>query len=644
VRALRRMIVAAVAICILGVTRLSQDPIELVLERVERASGSAASDAVVLLDAGRTIVHPDGRREYVGHEQTLLLTWEAIDAYGQVEIPYSEDLEEFTLVYGRTILPSGEVVELDEAGIRVSSYAEGGGETAYSELKTVTLSMPALRPGVVIDYEYVLRDEVAVIDGEFFDYWYFEWWDPVQLSEYVLDVPNDLDFEWRVGRRALEPEIQSSSERTVYTFRVEDVEPLQYEVGMPSELAVESFVAVSSVETWEDLAAWWWELAEGKTTVWPEITAEAAALTADAGTDEERISRLYDFVAREVRYVALRLGASGYEPRPAADTLATRYGDCKDQAVLLVALLDSVGIEAYPVLISYEPGYDIDWSIPPSPLPFDHVVVAIPILGGGWRFLDPTCSLCTAELTDVLLRGCRGLVVSDDPSQLGARVDTGAPVASDSVVRCTLTGSLGSNDLLALSAAIESSGEMDIQYRDVLLYYRPSERADLFAALVDYAIPQAYLIDYDHSDLDDTQTPVTVALDLEKERAVRWISGGLGLLSLPYGPAFPFPDDFAGDIVLSERTYPLLTLVMRIELIARIDLIDRGVSELPEDVSVENEVGTFAATYGIDGRSIVYERTLQIDLPVVSPEQYPLYQDLIRAMVEDAEALAVLEE
>lgn len=643
-RALRWMIVAAIPILVLGAAGLSQDSIELVLERVERASGSAMSDTVVLLDAGRTTIYPDGRREYIGHEQILLLTWEAIDGYGQVEIPYSEDLEEFTLVYGRTILPSGEVVELDEAGIRVSSYTEGGGEEAYSELKTVTLSMPSLRPGVVIDYEYALRDEAPVIDGEFFDYWYFEWWDPVQLSEYVLDVPNELDFEWLVGRRVLEPEIQSSSERMVYTFRIEDVEPLQYEVSMPSEMAVESFVAASSVGTWDDIAAWWWELAEDKMTVLPEIAEEAAALTADADTDEERISRLYDFVAREVRYVALRLGASGYEPRPAADTLATRYGDCKDQAVLLVALLDSVDIEAYPVLINYEPGYDIDWSMPPTPLLFDHVVVAVPIPGGGWRFLDPTCSLCTVEFTDELLRGRRALVVSEDPSRLSARVDTAAPIASESVVRCTLTGSLESDDLLELSAAIETSGDMDIQYRDVLLYYRPSERADLFAALVDFAIPQAFLIDYDHSDLNDTHAPVTVALDLEKERAVRWISGGLGLLSLPYGPAFPFPDDFAGDIVLSERTYPLLTLVMRIELMARIDLIDRGVAELPEDVNVENEVGTFTATYGIDGRSIVYKRTLQIDLPAVSPEQYPLYQELIRAMVEDAEALAVLEE
>jgi transglutaminase-like putative cysteine protease len=644
VRALRRMIVAAVAICVLGVTGLSQDPIELVLERAERASVSPASDAVILLDAGRTTVLPDGRRESVGHEQILLLSWEAIDAYGQVEIPYSEDLEEFTLVYGRTILPSGEVVELGEAGIRVSSYAEGGGEEAYSELKTVTLSMPSLRPGVVIDYEYVFTDEVPEIEDEFFDCWYFEWWDPVQLSEYVLDVPNDLDFEWRVGRRVLEPEIQSTSERTVYTFRVEDVEPLQYEVDMPSELAVGSFAAVSSLASWDEIATWWWGLAKDKMVATQEVAAQAGELTSGATTDDERISRLYDFVAREVRYVALRLGESGYEPRPAAETLATRYGDCKDQATLLVALLDSAGIDAYPVLISGELGYHMDWSEPPSPMPFDHVVVAVPTSGGGWRFLDPTCSVCTADFTDDVVRDRGGVLVTEDPAALGVRVYTGEFRASESMVQCSLAGSLTPDDLLTLEAEVDASGNYDVAYRRIVLNYRPSEREDLFAVFADLAVPQSTLLDYEYSDLDDTHTPVNLRIGLEKERFVRWIAGGLGLLSLPYGPAFPFPEYFSDTIVLAERTYPLLTLVSRMELHAGIDVGDRRVAELPADVLVDNRVGSFRSSYALEGSTIVYERALQFDVPEILPEDYPLYQGLIQAMLEDVEAMAVLRE
>ena len=172
---LRVGIVMAISLAAaLGWVATAQDPVDVVLERAERASELEASDAVILLDAGRTSVDSDGRVEYMLHVQILLLTWEAIDGYGQVEVPYSEDLLDFELLYGRTILPSGEVVELEEAGIRISSRAEGGGEEAYSELKTVTLSMPSLRPGAVIDYAYTLVEESPVIEGEFFDQWLFE--------------------------------------------------------------------------------------------------------------------------------------------------------------------------------------------------------------------------------------------------------------------------------------------------------------------------------------------------------------------------------------------------------------------------------------------------------------------------------------
>ena len=623
---------------------VGQDSVELVLDRVARASDGVASEAVVLVDAGRTTVHPDGRAEYLSHVQILLLTWEAIDAYGQIEIPYSEDLEDFELLYGRTILPSGEVVDLDEAGIRISSRAEGGGEEAYSELKTVTLSMPSLRPGAVIDYAFTLAEETPVIEGEFFDQWLFEWYEPVQLSEYVLDVPADIDFRWVVGGRTIEPEIQSGSGRIVYTFRVEGIEPIEYEIDMPSPLAINSHVTASSIASWDDVASWWWNLVREKLAPIDELASLAAEWTEGAATDDERISSLFDFVAREVRYVSLHLFASGYEPRPAQDTLATRYGDCKDQAVLLVSLLNSVGIEAYPVLIGMEPGDRLDWFAPPSPISFDHAIVAVPDEAGGWRFLDPTCSFCTSEFTDEAIRDRFALLVSEDPAAVGAQVYTGASDASESIVRCELAGTLDDEGLLSLRADTTTSGDYDIAYRSVLTYYRPSERRDLFAWLADLAMSQSRLIDSEYSDLEDNHVPVTVRIDLEKTRAVQWISGGIGLMALPYGPAFPFVDDFAEAVVAPERTHPLLTMVSQIEHAGRIDVGPLTIRELPEAVSVTNDVGHFRSQYALKGTEIVYERVLRIDVAEVPPEQYAQYRELIGAMLEDAEAMVVFEE
>jgi hypothetical protein len=441
-----------------------------------------------------------------------------------------------------------------------------------------------------------------------------------------------------------EPEIQSGSGRIVYTFRVEEIEPIEYEIDMPSPLAIQSHVTASSVESWEEIALWWWDLVRDKLARTDEIVSLAAELTNGASTDDERISQLFDFVAREVRYVSLHLSASGYEPRPAEDTLTTRYGDCKDQAVLLVSLLKGVGIDAYPVLIGMEAGYRLDWSTPPSPGPFDHAVVAVPNGGDGWRFLDPTCSFCTSDYTDEAIRDLSALLVSEDPGTLGAQVYTGASSASKSTVRCELTGALDDKNLLSLRAETTTSGDYDIAYRSVLTYYRPSERSDLFALLADLAVSQSSFVDYEHSDLDDNHEPVTYRIDLEKQRPIQWNSGGLGLMTLPYGPAFPFVGDFAEVVVATERTYPLLTTASQIEHAGRIDIGAHSIRELPEPVSVTNDVGHFRSEYAVEGTEIVYERVLRIDVREIPPERYVQYRELIGTMLEDAEAIAVLEE
>jgi hypothetical protein len=74
-------------------------------------------------------------------------------------------------------------------------------------------------------------------------------------------------------------------------------------------------------------------------------------LTAGAGSDREKAKRLYDWVRKNIRYVAIYAGLESWVPHLASQVLADRFGDCKDHAVLLDALLNAVGIESVPVLI-----------------------------------------------------------------------------------------------------------------------------------------------------------------------------------------------------------------------------------------------------------------------------------------------------
>src|SRR4029077_13870526 len=59
----------------------------------------------------------------------------------------------------------------------------------------------------------------------------------------------------------------------------------------------------------------------------------------------------------------------------AAEVFAHRYGDCKDKATLMSAMLKLSGIDSYYVIINHERGA-VTAATPPTNL-FDHVILAI---------------------------------------------------------------------------------------------------------------------------------------------------------------------------------------------------------------------------------------------------------------------------
>ena len=79
-------------------------------------------------------------------------------------------------------------------------------------------------------------------------------------------------------------------------------------------------------------------------------------------TDADRVRAVYDFVVTSTRYVGLEFGIHGFKPYKVTQVLARRFGDCKDKAALLIALLREVGVSAELVLVRTRRGGRLDTS------------------------------------------------------------------------------------------------------------------------------------------------------------------------------------------------------------------------------------------------------------------------------------------
>ena len=158
------------------------------------------------------------------------------------------------------------------------------------------------------------------------------------------------------------------------------------------------------------------------------VQQKARSLVEGVRSDQDKVRIISDWVQKQIRYVSIQLGTKeGYRPHAAAIVVKKGYGDCKDKACLLIAMLRSVGIESYTVLVYSD---DADWVKPdfPSILQFNHAIVAVsdggsdqaPPYGklGRLVFFDPTDDLTSLGDLPYYLQGGLGLVVKGEAGEL----------------------------------------------------------------------------------------------------------------------------------------------------------------------------------------------------------------------------------
>jgi transglutaminase-like putative cysteine protease len=128
---------------------------------------------------------------------------------------------------------------------------------------------------------------------------------------------------------------------------------------------------------WADIGNWYDKLESPESEGGPDIAAAAKSAAAD-GDFMAKLAKIADFMQQQIRYVGIEIGIGNQQAHPAEEVFQKRYGDCKDKATLMVAMLDAVGIRATWVAVDDRRGV-ID---PGTPSGFgDHMIAAIEIPG-----------------------------------------------------------------------------------------------------------------------------------------------------------------------------------------------------------------------------------------------------------------------
>jgi tetratricopeptide (TPR) repeat protein len=380
----------------------------------------------------------------------------------------------------------------------------------FEDGRVLRAPLPATGAGAVVEELVTVRETAPFFDGGTVDYAHLQMAVPVRHVRLVLDAPAGLPLRW-VARQlpGVAPTEQTAGGRRRLTFAVDDLgEYEDSEAGLPPEMPRTAYVAFSTGQSWGDLARRYSEIVD-RTIRGADLAAFARSSGAQSTSSQvETINALLRKLGRDIRYTGIELAEGGLLPRPPGDTLKRKFGDCKDKAVLLTALLRSLDIPAYVALLSSGEGDpDVEEALPGMGA-FNHAIVMVPGSPAVW--IDPTDPFSRAGELPVQDQGRLALVAS--PTATGL---VRTPEASSADNREVETREIQLSDLGG-ARVVETTEYWGAEENDLRSSYAAADAGELREALEDY-VGETYLADsltdLDYTAPDDLSHPFRLRLE-----------------------------------------------------------------------------------------------------------------------------------
>jgi transglutaminase-like putative cysteine protease len=542
----------------------------------------------------------------------------------------------FDVAYGtnyfdkvQIIKPDGSVEEIDPvANSKVMVDPGQMSANIYNpNSKQLSMSIPGLEVGDTLRYIIRRQRNKTVIPDAFSDYQTFESSTPYERMTYQVIAPKDLPLV----KTALKSEIPGTvsfnemkteqSDQIVYTWEVTDVPRMFNEPDMPTPYTVVQRLLISTMDSWEDLSKWYWELCKPHLeATTPEMIAMANELVEGATNTTQKIDAIFNFVSQDIRYMGITTEdeAPGYEPHDVSMTFSNRYGVCRDKAALLASMLRIVDVEAFPVIIMAGPKKDEEV---PQPF-FNHAVTAALGDDGEYILMDSTDEN-TKDIFPSYLQNMSYIVARPEGETLLT-----SPIipAEDNLLNITSSGTLDKMGNLEAESTLTFEGVNDTIYRGYLSKIKDEERRQFFEAHIKRSMPTAELqtLEILPKELRDTTQPLTVHISYTADNLL--IEGTQNkMLVLPkLGSSLGYANFLIGQTGLEKRKYPLYTrMTAGIRETLELKLPENmGTLNIPDYQAIDTDELTWNMDVVKNNNSLMATNTFLMNAVEFTPEQY----------------------
>lgn len=605
--------------------------------------------AVVLLD--ETTYTVDAKGQAIEHVRKVvkILRPQGRD-YGYPAVSYDKDSKVLSM----------HVWSIDKAGHEYSMKdneiadvgAPGEGGELYSDDRAKVADPPGRDPGGVIAYEYEKRERPYLAEAN----WEFQDELPRMQQSFTLALPAGYTYTTSWARHAKVDGVDLENHSYRWEMNDEAAIDLDQVKMSPGEGSLAARMTVHYAGpglaepqdgTWQGIGEWYAGLERGRLVSAPDIAAEAAALTAGKTDFYDKAEAIGDFVQQKIRYFVIEMGVGGYQPHAAEDIFRGRYGDCKDKATLLSAMLSSVGIHSALLMVDSERGV-ID---PDDPSIWgNHMIGAIEIPAGyespklhsvvtaktGKQYLifDPTWYLTPFGQLEDNLQGSYGVLLEGDASQV-----IQLPVMDPTLnrIKRSATFELSADGSLKGSVTDLRFGDLAEYRRSVFSEQDGTKQQEYMQQVIGNDLTAASMTELKVENVDALNKDMTTTFNVQASHFASFT-----------GPLLMVRPRVLGSDALDvdhRARYVAINLEQTMQITDDYDIkLPDGytVDELPDPVKVDVGFASYVSSTEVHGRMMHYSRTYTVRQVTVPAAKYAEVQQLAAAIAADEDSQAIL--
>ncbi|MFM0158806.1 DUF3857 and transglutaminase domain-containing protein [Paraburkholderia sediminicola] len=562
---------------------------------------------------------------------TLLVNNEAgVARVAQQYVWFNRNMADVQILEAYTTTADGVRHDVQPDQIRDVQEVRSFEAPMFQDILEKVIVFPAVEPGARVHLTYRKTQKQPIVPGEFSDF------TPPDLApthnfRLIYDLPADKPlYADARGFTALQPVTRDG--RTRYEYRYDKAHFSRLERGSIAYVSYGDRLMVSTFPDYAAFAASYRASAADPNARDATVTQLAQTLTARDHTQRDKAKTLYDWVRRNVRYVAIYVGRGSVVPHSASAVLANRYGDCKDHVVLYGALLDAVGIRNEPVLISSGSIYTLP-SVPGYGV-INHAITWLPDLQ---QYADSTAS--NVEF---------GFLPSSDMNRPTVLVNQGVIAqtpATEPMTRSTdLSIKVEPDGSASFAYRLEVSGASAEQGRAMLRTQSPAQREESIQAEL-RSVNLRGTATLTTSDLAVADGPLTITMKGTLENLV--VPGAAASIPALTSLAGGFAADTRYWLGERQRTQPFVCHNLTLHERARVELpANFHVLEMPEAKRTQDRFVDFQSQYTLDPLSNVVtmtrDGTTHFDSDVCTPDDFAQMRPAIEAIGRDVRAEVIV--